>query len=449
MTLLAPTRDKDRIVARPKSRPPRHALPPAPRVTSEKSLRAILLIAIVTIVITICIQKVDSLDNLRRDPVWAAYSIVVTTFIFSRFGLAWLYRVPRSSFGATYCPTVAIIVPAYNEPDIARTLLACLNVDYPAERLRLVVVDDKSTDDTLARIEEIAFAHPRIVVIPAEVNRGKRHAMATGIAAAGDAEVLVFIDSDSQVSFSAIKRLIRYFADPAVGAVAGHTDVANKGVNLLTRMQAMQYYIAFRIYKSAEALFGSVTCCSGCFSGYRTSAVAPVLDSWLNQRFLGQPSTFGDDRSLTNFLLPHWRVLYAPDAQAYTNVPEQLKQFLRQQLRWKKSWLREAPRAARAMIRKNPVAVVMFSLSLALPLMAPQVVLRALVVQPHFISELPYWYFGGVAAMALIYGLYYRLNQPEKRWYLGIFFTMFYTVVLVLQLPYAMATIRDSKWGTR
>jgi hyaluronan synthase len=84
-----------------------------------------------------------------------------------------------------------------------------------------------------------------------------------------------------------------------------------------------------------------------------------------------------------------------------------------------------------------------------LPLMAPQVVLRALVVQPHFISQLPYWYFGGVAAMALIYGLYYRLHQPEKRWYLGILFTMFYTIVLVLQLPYAMATIRDSKWGTR
>ncbi len=412
-------------------------------------MRAIVFITLVAIVLTVCVQKLDSLENLRRDPVWATYSIVVTTFIFSRFGLAWLYRAPRSTSQATYTPTVAVIVPAYNEPDIARTLLACLSVDYPAHRLRVVVVDDKSTDDTLNRIEEFAADHRELVVIPSEVNRGKRHAMATGIAAAGDADILVFIDSDSQVTRGAVRRLIRYFADPTVGAVAGHTDVANKRVNLLTRMQAMQYYIAFRIYKSAEALFGAVTCCSGCFSGYRRSAVSPVLDAWLDQRFLGQPSTFGDDRSLTNFLLPHWRVLYAPDAQAYTNVPEHLRQFLRQQLRWKKSWLREAPRAARAVIRKNPVAVLMFALSLVLPLMAPQVVLRALVVQPHFIGELPYWYFGGVAAMALIYGLYYRLHQPEKRWYLGIFFTMFYTIVLVLQLPYAMATIRDSKWGTR
>jgi hyaluronan synthase len=130
-------------------------------------------------------------------------------------------------------------------------------------------------------------------------------------------------------------------------------------------------------------------------------------------------------------------------------VPERLRQFLRQQLRWKKSWLREAFRAAFAVRRKHPLMLLMFSLGIVLPLLAPQVVLRAMVVQPHFISQLPYWYFGGVAMMASIYAIYYRLHGPGKGWYQGIFFTMFYTIVLVLQLPYAMATVRDSKWGTR
>ena len=169
--------------------------------------------------------------------------------------------------------------------------------------------------------------------------------------------------------------------------MAGHTDVANLQHNVLTRMQAMQYYVAFRIYKSAEALFGSVMCCSGCFSAYRRDAVVPVLDAWLGQTFLGQPSTFGDDRSLTNFVLHRWRVLYAPDARATTNVPEHLKQFLRQQLRWKKSWLREIPRATRAVLHKHPIMVTMFILSIVLPLLAPQVVLRAMAVQPHFIAS--------------------------------------------------------------
>jgi hyaluronan synthase len=398
------------------------------------------------IVVFVVLFKVASFENLKNDPMWAVYGLVITAFIFMRFVLAALYR-PKNATG--YRPTVAIIVPAYNEPDIARTLEACLAVDYPRGLIEVVVVDDKSTDDTLRRIYEVWAYHPHLKVIPSEVNGGKRVAMAKGIAAV-NAEVYVFIDSDSQVAPEAVATIVQYFKDGNVGAVAGHTDVANLQHNMLTRMQAMQYYIAFRIFKSAEALFGSVMCCPGCFSAYRRSAIVNVVPHWLDQTFLGKPSTFGDDRSLTNYVLQkRWRVLYAPDAIATTNVPEHLKQFLRQQLRWKKSWLREIPRAARAVRRKNPVMVTMFSLSIILPLLAPQVVLRAMVVQPHFLASLPYWYFGGVAVIATIYGLFYRMNRPVHRWWQGIFFTLFYTLILVLQMPYAMATIRDSKWGTR
>jgi hyaluronan synthase len=409
--------------------------------------RTVLVVALAAVVVFVVTFKVLSLDNLRDEPVWATYGFVITGFIFMRFLLCWLYRPRRKVTG--YRPTVAIIVPAYNEPDIAKTLVACLSVDYPKELIRVVVVDDKSTDETLWRINAVAEEYPELIVVPHVVNQGKRHAMATGIAAADDVEVYVFIDSDSQVMPDAVDTIVQYFSDQRVGAVCGHTDVANVGRNMLTRMQAMQYYIAFRVYKSAEALFGSVMCCSGCFSAYRRDAVAPVIEPWLHQTFLGRPSTFGDDRSLTNFVLHRWRVLYAPDAQAYTNVPEHLQQFLRQQLRWKKSWLREIPRAARAVAHKNPIMVTMFGLSIILPLLAPQVVLRAILVQPHFIDELPFWYFGGVAAIAMVYGMFYRMNKPAKRWYHGIFFTLFYTIILVLQMPYAMATIRDSKWGTR
>jgi hyaluronan synthase len=369
------------------------APPQRPREQKDKTVgiaaRVTLVTVLAAVVVFVVTFKVLSLDNLRDEPVWAAYGLVITGFIFMRFLLAWLYRPRHAVTG--YRPTVAIIVPAYNEPDIAKTLVACLTVDYPKELIRVVVVDDKSTDETLWRINAVAEEYPELTVIPAPVNRGKRHAMATGIAAADDVEVYVFIDSDSQVMPDAVATIVEYFGDPKVGAVAGHTDVANTGRNVLTRMQAMQYYIAFRIYKSAEALFGSVMCCSGCFSAYRRDAVTPVIDAWLDQTFLGQPSTFGDDRSLTNFVLRRWRVLYAPDAQAYTNVPEHLRQFLRQQLRWKKSWLREIPRAARAVLHKNPVMIMMFYLSIVLPLLAPQVVLRAMVIQPRFISELPYW----------------------------------------------------------
>lgn len=412
--------------------------------------RGALLLGLTAIVVVICVLKALTLSNFQQSPVWAIYSLLVLVFIFGRFGLAWRYRPGVSAVPETDLPSVAIVVPAYNEENgITATLDACLAVDYPSDRLRVVVVDDHSTDDTLGRIRDVEATAPSLVVLAADVNRGKRHVMTAGMRAAGDADILVFIDSDSLIEPGAIRALVAYFDDPAVGAVCGHTDVSNKGTNLLTRIQAMQYYIAFSVYKSAEALFGSVTCCSGCFSGYRRTAVEPIAGQWISQTFLGQPSTYGDDRSLTNFLLPDWRILYAPDAKAQTAVPELLPQFLRQQLRWKKSWLRESTRAVRIMWRKPPVMALFYYLGVFLPFVAPQVVFRALIVSPVFLLSPPVWYLGGVAAIAVFYGLYYRLKTHEKDWYKGIFFTLFYVTLLVAQLPYALLTIRDSKWGTR
>ena len=101
------------------------------------------------------------------------------------------------------------------------------------------------------------------------------------------------------------------------------------------------------------------------------------------------------------------------------------------------------------MWRKNPIFALSFYLAILLPLMAPQVAFRAFVVQPYFNGALPSWYVAGVLSMALLYGLYYRVHNRERLWFHGVFFALFYTVVLVWQLPYASTTIRDSKWGTR
>src|SRR3989344_9583145 len=133
-------------------------------------------------------------------------------------------------------------------------------------------------------------------------NRGKRHGMAEGVKLAKN-EIVVFIDSDSFIDKDCLKHLVKYFSNPMVGAVSGHTDVFNRDTNLLTQMQAVRYYIAFKIYKAAESTFGSVTCCPGCCSAYRKKYLLEILDQWMNQKFLGVECTFGDDRSLTNYII--------------------------------------------------------------------------------------------------------------------------------------------------
>ena len=86
-------------------------------------------------------------------------------------------------------------------------------------------------------------------------NCGKRAAMAAGIRAT-EAEVIVFVDSDSVVEPGALRMLVQPLHDSRVGAVCGHADVLNVRESWLTRMQAVRYFVAFRVVKAAESVFG-------------------------------------------------------------------------------------------------------------------------------------------------------------------------------------------------
>jgi hyaluronan synthase len=237
--------------------------------------------------------------SLSADPLFATYSIAVVFYVLGRFVLALLYRsVPDSGFR----PTVSIIVPAFNEEEgIIGTIESCMAVDYPADLLEVIVVNDGSTDGTWAKMLEAKARWPRLYAIDLGRNYGKRGAMAEGIRRS-TGEVLCFVDSDSYLKRNAVIAIAQPFADGRVGAVVGHADVRNSTVNWMTKMQQVRYYSAFRVIKACESLLsGSVTCASGCCAAYRRSVVEPLLEAWEFQTFLGRPATFGDD---------HHRVVY-------------------------------------------------------------------------------------------------------------------------------------------
>lgn len=288
-----------------------------------------------------------------------------------------------------------------------------------------------------------------VQVIDWKVNKGKREGMAECVRKSQN-EIIIFIDSDSFVKTNTAKELVKYFIDSKVAAVAGHAFVANADKNVLTKMQAVRYYVAFKAYKAAEALFESVTCCSGCCSAYKKSHILEVLDKWLNQSFLGVRCTYGDDRSLTNFLLKKgYKAVFSPGATAYTFVPDTFKKFMRQQLRWKKSWVRESIKAGLFIWKKNPIMSISFYLGVILPLLAPVVVFRALFWYPYATGKAPWFYLFGLFLMAIVYGLYYYIFTRDKKWIYGVLFATFYTIILIWQLPWAILNLRDARWGTR
>jgi hypothetical protein len=113
-------------------------------------------------------------------------------------------------------------------------------------------------------------------------------------------EIIIQLDSDSYIVPGTFRKIIEPFRNSRVGAVCAHADPANPDENTLTRMQAAYYFFSFRLLKAAESTFLRVFCCSGCSSAYRRDIVLPILDQWLGEKFLGLPTTWGDDRALTN-----------------------------------------------------------------------------------------------------------------------------------------------------
>ena len=429
------------------------AVAAAPRFEPSGKLdlvvRAAAAVYLVLLLAAVLLYKSAFLKMVTVSPLLTTYSLVVVSYITSRFLFSAFYR-RGEDHGLE--PHVAVIMPAFNEEGaIARSLCSLLELHYPADKLEIVAINDGSTDRTLAVLERVAArAHGRVRVINFPNNRGKRAAMAAGIRST-DAEIIAFVDSDSVLDPEAMRILMQRFHDPEVGGVCGHADVLNVDGNWMTKMQAVRYFVAFSVNKAAESVFNVVTCCSGCFSAYRREAVMPRLEWWEQQTFLGRPSTFGDDRSLTNCVLRDWKVQYESAARSHTIVPDNFRQFMRQQLRWKRSWTRESLIAGSFIWRKHPLAAVSAYVGMLLPLVAPVVALHALVMLPAVGSGAPVLYILGVYVMSVCYGLYYAARMPryDSLWVYGIIFCFFYLAFLLWQTYWAIITSRSASWGTR
>lgn len=407
------------------------------------------------LVYLIVLLKIFTIDYLTSSLFFASYSMVVCVYIISRFALSYLYS-PETDIDTPddYEPTIAFGVPSKNEEaNIRETILRIAASDYPVDKFEIIAVNDGSDDNTLEEMlaaQEIAERRGvRVRVIDWAENRGKRHGMAECVRSS-DSEVIVFIDSDSFVEKDTARKLSRYFYDKKIAAVTGHTYVTNADENILTKMQSVRYFVAFKANKSAEAIFGAVTCCSGCCSAYRRKHVLEVLEPWFNQKFLGVTCTYGDDRSLTNFLLHKgYQTVFAPDAIAHTIVPADLRTFMRQQLRWKKSWVKESFKAASFIWKKNPIMSLSFYASLILPFLTPLVVIRALIWYPFFAGRFPLHYCLGLVMVAALFGVYYYIFMKDRKWVYGVLFSSFYSLILIWQLPMAIVGLRDVRWGTR
>jgi hyaluronan synthase/N-acetylglucosaminyltransferase len=358
-------------------------------------------------------------------------------------------RATREPLGRL--PDVDVVVTSYNED--ADSLRACLESllrqDY-AGAVRVHVVDDFSSNRTqLSTVYAEFGVLPGWSVLLPDRNRGKRLAQDAAFHQCRG-ELLVTIDSDTIVDSDAITEIVRAFEDERVGAVTGDVGVTNARTNLLTRLIDMRYWVAFNQERAAQAAFRTVLCCSGPLAGYRRLALERVWERYVNQSFRGVDCTYGDDRHLTNLILAEgYDTLFLPFAHAITNAPENLSAYLRQQLRWNKSFYRELLWTLPFLLRRSPYMVFEVIVQTALPLLLTLAVTTAVLYAAIEAPQRLLHYALVIAGMAVLRCAYAIYRTRRASFLLFVLYGFLHLGLLVPLRIRALLTLTDNKWGTR
>lgn len=218
---------------------------------------------------------------------------------------------------------VTVLIPAFNEERVIERAVRRV-LDSRDVELSVVVIDDGSRDRTSAVVREAFADDPRVRLMTLE-NGGKARALNTALAEV-ESEVVIALDADTQFEPTTIARLARWFADPALGAVAGNAKVGNR-VNLITRWQALEYITAQNLERRALARLNAMTVVPGAVGAWRTATLKAVG---------GYPvDTLAEDQDLTIAIQrAGWRVQYDQYAVAWTEAPESLRGLAKQRFRW-------------------------------------------------------------------------------------------------------------------
>jgi cellulose synthase/poly-beta-1,6-N-acetylglucosamine synthase-like glycosyltransferase len=239
-------------------------------------------------------------------------------------------RARRAQTLSTKTPQVAVIVPCWNEEDtIKGTVDSLLALDYPKDKLTIVLVDDGSTDNT-AKVMDTFIGNPQITVIHKE-NGGKHSAVNLGIEKSPQAEFVGCLDADSFVAPDALREIIGYFDDPKVAAVTAAMSVHDPKT-WLEKMQHVDYIHGITMRHVISSLNGLYVT-PGPFSFYRRSTILELGGFQKGHNTEDLEMALRIQRG--GYLIEN-----APRARVYTKTPTTVRGLIKQRTRWTTGFLR-------------------------------------------------------------------------------------------------------------
>ncbi|MEO5746235.1 MAG: glycosyltransferase family 2 protein [Terracoccus sp.] len=233
-----------------------------------------------------------------------------------------------------YLPRIAVLVPAWNEaPVLAFSIDRMMSLAYPAQRLRVVVVDDASTDGTPELLRAKSERYPgRVVALRREQGgQGKAHTLNHGLRALLDddwAQAVLITDADVVFRPDAVAQMARHLADPSVGAVTAFIKEASEPPNWMSRYIGYEYATAQLAARRAQNVVGAQACLAGgaqLLSRENLDALGGRIDT----------TTLAED-TVTTLLtqVRGRRVVFDPNAVCLAEEPASVVGLWKQRLRW-------------------------------------------------------------------------------------------------------------------
>jgi cellulose synthase/poly-beta-1,6-N-acetylglucosamine synthase-like glycosyltransferase len=287
---------------------------------------------------------------------WAVIVLVLLYtarhYYFTLNRLFGVQRHPYLDIDTADWPTVDVLVPAHNEEDvIADCLQALLEVDYPAHKMRIIPLNDRSTDRTAEIIDAFVARYPgRIVPLHRSGGTPGKAAALLDASSLVTADIMLIFDADYLPGRGLIRQLSAPFFDPEVGAVMGRVVPINTGKNLLTRLLDMERSGGYQVDQQARMNLHLVPQYGGTVGGVRRKALEAV-GGW-------RSDVLAEDTDLTyRLLLKGWKTAYENRSECYEEVPEDWPVRVRQIMRWTKGHNEAAYRYAGQLMRSNKVTL--------------------------------------------------------------------------------------------
>lgn len=414
--------------------------------------------------------------NLVGDPWLNAYGIgVLATTMVVMFVSFTYYEDPADRPPLSDDePLVSFMLAVKDEVAVIEMCVRSI-LDGTYRNVEVIVIDDASSDGTAEILAEMAQGEDRLRVMTMDTNGGKKRALTAG-ARTAKGDLLAFTDSDCVLAPDALECCVNAFlATPDLGALSGHARALNADRNLLTRTQDVWYDGQFAISKAGESVFGAVSCVSGPLAVFRREAILSYLPAWSNDQFLGRDFPFATDRQLTGYVLGQrwrgmdllrkyrddplvareaqpprrWRAEYSRSARVWTNVPATTSGLFRQQVRWKKSFIRNLFFTGTFYWRIHPVTSLLYYAHVLWVFAAPLMAFRHLVWLPlHGAWLVTALYFAGVTLKGCVWAAAYAIQNPgDHRWIYRPLMNVIGSLALSWLLLWSIPTLRRGTWS--